>query len=338
MFLIMAEGYPNQLVREDRRWLCNLCKHLLREPVLVSCCRHKFCRVCINGCRRKGVNPEECPYCRAPAYEAVIEKDLERMLLDKQVWCSHRFQGCRWKGTLRNALKHEETDCQCTECCQQRHPCRFSTYGCDHIVPLAKEEAHYTEHCQHHLSLVESELNRTKEVLCDSKKKLQDTVDVSAQKLSQKDTFLKEKEDCYKKAKEDLRHVKEELKKLERATSNKISRQQRRERTLTDKERECDVIRKRRHDTEEALKEVKSSNVIKSLEIIKQKVSLDETLKEYHIRQSTMIGRVVLNKSTPEYVHKAREQRNFYRSMALFLFILFLIIMFFLILLNKKDI
>ena len=153
VFLIMAEGYPNQLVREDRRWLCNLCKHLLREPVLVSCCRYKFCRVCINGWRRKGVNPEECPYCRAPAYETVVEKDLERMLLDKQVWCSHRFQGCRWKGTLRNALKHEETDCQCTECCQQRRPCRFSKYGCDHIVPLAKEEAHYTEHCQHHLSL-----------------------------------------------------------------------------------------------------------------------------------------------------------------------------------------
>ena len=309
----MAEGYPNQLVREDRRWLCNLCKHLLREPVLVSCCRHKFCRVCINGWRRKGVNPEECPYCRAPAYETVVEKNLERMLLDKQVWCSHRFQGCRWKGTLRNALKHEETDCQCTECCQQRRLCRFSKYGCDHIVPLAKEEAHYTEHCRHHLSLVELELNRKKEVLCDSKKMLQDTVEVSAQTLSQKDTFLKEKEDCYKKAKEDLRHVKEELKKLERATSNKSIRLQRRERTL----------RKRLHDTEEALKEVKSSNVIKSLEIIKQKANLDETLKEYHIRHCNMIVKVVLNKSTPEYVHKAREQRNLYRSMAFLLLIFF---------------
>ena len=277
----MAAGYSNRFVEEpseDLRWQCHICKDILREPVLVTCCCHKFCRVCIDGWRRKGVNPTECPFCRR-RYKTVPETELERILLDKQVWCSRRVQGCKWKGILRNALKHEETDCQCIltycpyrcgekvlkikigahrkECRQQPLPCKFSKYGCDHIFPFVEQEAHYTEHCQHHLSLVETELNKTKEVLCDSKKKLQDTVEVSTQKLSQKDTSLKEKEVCYKKAEEDLRHVKEELKKAKKDSVDNDSRLRSKEKALVQRERECNATIKRLQIAENVLKKRK---------------------------------------------------------------------------------
>ena len=101
----MAGGYSHSFVEppsKDLRWQCHTCQGILRKPVLVTCCGGKFCQACISEWR--GLKNLECPLCREK-YDLAPEKDLERVLLDKEVLCSHQDLGCQWRGELRKVEK-----------------------------------------------------------------------------------------------------------------------------------------------------------------------------------------------------------------------------------------
>ena len=133
---------------------CSVCLQILKEPCLISCCGHKFCRECIGRVQRDG---KGCPLCNAPEFSFMREHALERTLKELNVFCSHKTEGCEWKGKLTELDKHvnrlyshenqlrgcqfTEIECayQCGEWFQRCHitthqtdQCNKRAYSCDY--------------------------------------------------------------------------------------------------------------------------------------------------------------------------------------------------------------
>ena len=133
---------------------CPVCLQILKEPCLISCCGHKFCRECIERIMK---TKKPCALCNEPDFTFLRERGLERSLKDLEVWCSYRKEGCEWKGKLEKLEQHLNRDpspenqlngCQfvavdCTHKCgewfQRRHitthetqQCKKRPYSCDH--------------------------------------------------------------------------------------------------------------------------------------------------------------------------------------------------------------
>ena len=128
---------------------CSVCLQILKEPCLISCCGHKFCRECIERVER---NKKPCPLCNEPGFTYLRERGLERSLKDFDVRCSYRKGGCEWRGKLRDVDEHlnpslgsggcqfVEVECvyQCGAWFQRRlitdhetQQCRNRPYTCD---------------------------------------------------------------------------------------------------------------------------------------------------------------------------------------------------------------
>lgn len=115
------------------------------------------------------------------------DKQLERTLNGLQVHCTHRREGCEWKGELRELESHlnqEERDqpqsceyvtIECKECRKRyprRHmgkhteegcpetlvPCKYRSIGCQEVIRRKNITAHVEAGKSHHLSLL---LNHT---------------------------------------------------------------------------------------------------------------------------------------------------------------------------------
>ena len=241
----MAGGYSHSFVEppsKDLRWQCHICQGILRKPVLVTCCGGKFCRSCISEWRsRKNI---ECPLCRRK-YDVAPEKDLERVLLDKKVSCSHQDRGCRWKGALRNVEEHEKKDCHYVfvncpyefdsqvlklnvkthqkKCHKRPKPCEFAIYGCKQAVQYNQKDSHCMSHSQHHLTLVLSELNKKEEELQVARK---DAVSHQS-KLQQVERHVRETEEHCRKSEKALQQTKVKLHlEQQRCEESKINLQQ----------------------------------------------------------------------------------------------------------------
>ena len=76
---------------------CSICLLVLREPHLISCCGHNFCRTCIDRIKTDGKN---CPLCNAPDFSLMHNKGLERALKEFKVHCTHASSGCEWVDEL----------------------------------------------------------------------------------------------------------------------------------------------------------------------------------------------------------------------------------------------
>ena len=151
---------------------CPLCLQLLKEPCLISCCGHKFCRECIEGVK----NAEKpCPVCSEQDFTFMREHGLERFLKGLEVWCSYAKEGCGWRGDLGKLEEHTNEDptpenqlngcgfveVECTYKCGewfQRHritshqnkQCKKRPFTCDHCQVYASTfedviEVHYPE-------------------------------------------------------------------------------------------------------------------------------------------------------------------------------------------------
>ena len=77
---------------------CPICLHTLKDPHLVDCCGHRFCQVCIET---HMLANDSCPLCKQENPNVVIDKQLARILGQKEVRCTHREAGCKWMGELR---------------------------------------------------------------------------------------------------------------------------------------------------------------------------------------------------------------------------------------------
>lgn len=97
----MAQGHDCSFVHPLSRDLqseCSICLNVLREPCLVSCCGHRFCRACLEPIERKRGGSKRCPLCNSGDFTSLPDKQLERTLNDKMVYCVNKSDGCKWKG------------------------------------------------------------------------------------------------------------------------------------------------------------------------------------------------------------------------------------------------
>ncbi len=76
---------------------CSICLLILREPYLVGCCGHNYCKVCTEQVRAKSM---PCPLCGEQEYGVLPNKGLQRSLNELQVQCSKKSLGCQWTGEL----------------------------------------------------------------------------------------------------------------------------------------------------------------------------------------------------------------------------------------------
>ena len=81
---------------------CSICLHVLREPHIVGCCGNRFCHSCIEPIRRM---TKRCPLCNA-SFTTLPDKQLERTLNEKMVYCSNSYDGCDWCGRLVELEDH----------------------------------------------------------------------------------------------------------------------------------------------------------------------------------------------------------------------------------------
>ena len=110
-------GYECDLIEEPPDDLvCPICHLPLRKPHLISCCGRKLCHPCVGKVQRAR---QPCPCCREKQYIIVIDKMVERQVLDLKVYCKNKSKGCPWSGELRDLEKHTES-CYVTILAEQK--------------------------------------------------------------------------------------------------------------------------------------------------------------------------------------------------------------------------
>ena len=88
--------------------VCPVCLLPCKDPHLISCCGRKLCLSCITGIQESEVE-QTCPCCRSNNYNIMIDRLVERHVLDLKVFCKHKDEGCTWIGELRDFENHTKT-------------------------------------------------------------------------------------------------------------------------------------------------------------------------------------------------------------------------------------
>ena len=96
-----VESFPSVFQTE-----CPICRLILRNPYLTSCCGTHFCRTCSE---RLQAEYKPCPTCREDNFELYPNKSLRRSLNQLHVLCTHSKHGCEWTGEL-GKLEHHLSD------------------------------------------------------------------------------------------------------------------------------------------------------------------------------------------------------------------------------------
>ena len=111
---------------------CSICLLVLREPHLISCCGHYFCRHCIAAAIQK--NGECCPICRNTTFTTMHNKGLERKLKSLVAKCENKHLGCTWSDELGNLDRHLEA------------VCLYVNVGCKHGCSTVTKRKDIAEH------------------------------------------------------------------------------------------------------------------------------------------------------------------------------------------------
>ena len=123
---------------------CPVCLQILCEPYQISCCGNSFCRVCIE---RIKTDNKPCPTCNEENFVTFNDKRLRRSLYGFQVYCSHKQEGCEWKGELGQLDNHLNLSPQPDK---QLEGCEYSEIECIYCSELIKRSKigfHQTELC-----------------------------------------------------------------------------------------------------------------------------------------------------------------------------------------------
>ena len=105
---------------------CSICLQILREPHLISCCGHSFCRRCIERIEKGG---KVCPLCNSGDFSLMHNKGLERSLKELEVRCKYSTSGCEWTGKLGSYERHLNTE---PDAEHQLEGCGFVAIACVH--------------------------------------------------------------------------------------------------------------------------------------------------------------------------------------------------------------
>ena len=129
------EGYDCEFVSPPPAVLqteCSICLLILREPHLISCCGHNFCRVCVERIQNYG---KPCPLCNEDLFTTLRNKGLERALNELEVQCEHKGSGCSWSGELGALDNHLKGQCPLVEV-----ECRYA--NCHHVTKRKDVSSH----------------------------------------------------------------------------------------------------------------------------------------------------------------------------------------------------
>ena len=122
-------GYENEFVDSIPDTLsCPVCLLPFRDPHLVSCCGAKFCEPCIGRVKAAG---QPCPLCKQE-FVSLLDRSLQRKVLELKVRCPKKNDGCQWVGELRHVVPHEREECEwavveCSYQCGAHLPRRLMT-------------------------------------------------------------------------------------------------------------------------------------------------------------------------------------------------------------------
>ena len=120
---------------------CPICLHVLKEPCLISCpCGQKICRECVEQIKENG---KPCPLCNKNDFTFLRDYGLERFLKEQEVWCSHKKDGCEWRGKLGKYEQHLNEDPSPEN---QLTGCQFVEVGCVHGCGERFQRRHIASH------------------------------------------------------------------------------------------------------------------------------------------------------------------------------------------------
>ena len=111
---------------------CPVCLQILCEPYQAPCCGNSFCRVCIEKIK---TDNKPCPTCKEDNFVTFFDKRLQRSLYGFQVYCSHKQEGCEWKGELGQLDNHLNLSPQADK---QLEGCEYSEIECIYCSELIK--------------------------------------------------------------------------------------------------------------------------------------------------------------------------------------------------------
>ena len=94
---------------------CRASVLFLREPYIVGCCGYRFCRTCIQPIQKL---TRKCPLCNS-GFSCLPDRQLERILREKLVYCSNKSNGCFSEIVLGSLEDHLKT------CPHQNVPCPY---------------------------------------------------------------------------------------------------------------------------------------------------------------------------------------------------------------------
>ena len=133
---IIAGGYQAEFVESIPDILsCSICFLPFRDPHLVSCCGAKFCEPCIERVKSAG---QPCPLCKQE-FVSLLDRSLQRKVLEMNVYCSGKKDGCQWVGELRHLVPHGKEECgwAVVEC----------SYQCGAHLPRRLMDEHEHDKC-----------------------------------------------------------------------------------------------------------------------------------------------------------------------------------------------
>ena len=90
-----VEPFPKE-VQTD----CSICLHTLKQPYIVGCCGYRFCKSCL------APSVYSCPLCKEVNFDRLQDKQLERLLNQRPVYCLLQDSGCKWTGELGKLSSH----------------------------------------------------------------------------------------------------------------------------------------------------------------------------------------------------------------------------------------
>ena len=119
-------GYEYEFVDQvPEDYFCKLCKHVAREPTLLSCCGECFCEACVDVIIQ---DKKPCPNCSKTDFTSFLQPKYHAKILALEVCCTMKERGCVWTGQLQHLDAHLDVatgDCQyvdveCPKKCVQK--------------------------------------------------------------------------------------------------------------------------------------------------------------------------------------------------------------------------
>lgn len=133
----LTGGYECQFVTpfsSDVQTECSICLSVLREPFLVDCCGYRFCKSCIETVKE---DHKPCPLCNK-SFKTFPDKQLQRMLSQKEIYCKHKEDGCEWTGELTKLDEHLNVECDDSE--KRLEGCGYVMLKCSHCEKMVQRQ------------------------------------------------------------------------------------------------------------------------------------------------------------------------------------------------------